>query len=88
MIGLAFAGEPVQSAAQPSELEAVLLWVDALTARGWVGVVALGLLLGFTSFVLWLRQRGQLQRETSAVTSAIRAARDEWRDKRRPTEDA
>lgn len=59
-----------------------LIWVDALAAHDWVGVAALAVILGFAGYVLRLRQQGSLARETTAITSAVRAARAEWQGSR------
>jgi hypothetical protein len=81
-LGLAIAstalgGGPAQTTA-PDPTGGLLAWADALTARGWVGVAALAVVLSFAAYVLTLRQRGALARETSAITAALKAARKEW----------
>lgn len=81
-LGLALAstaigGGPEQATA-PDPTGGLLAWADALTARGWVGVAGLTAVLAFVAYVLTLRQRGNLARETTAITAALKAARKEW----------
>ena len=81
----AFAGEPAQTTADPTDpTGGFLAWADALARHGWVGVAMLVTVLGFVAFGLWLRQHGNLEEHRIAVVAAAKAGAAAFRGSRNP----